>query len=146
MNFEYIISRFDDLTNIQLYQLLYLREQVFNIEQQINCPDLDNLDLNAKHILVYDDQTLVGYARIYKKEAKVGKIGRVVVQANYRGMGLASKIVCMAIEELKVMGMDSILIRGQSHLVKLYCRCGFEIITEPFIYEGIEHLDFERKL
>jgi ElaA protein len=146
MNLTYKISKFDELSNIELYRILYLREQVFNIEQNLNCPDLDNLDMEATHITAYNDQQLSGYCRIYEVEKWVGKIGRVVVCPKFRGNGLASKIVNMAVEELKTQNMNEILIRGQSHLVKLYERCGFEVISKPFMYEGIVHLDFAKRL
>ncbi len=145
-NYKFLVLTFEELTTIQLYEILYLREQVFNVEQDINSSDLDKIDYRSTHVMIMKDEELVGYCRLYEVNDLQAKIGRVVVHKNYRGQKLATKLVSIALEELKGLGYTEVLVRGQAHLVKLYCNCGFEVISEVFQYEGIPHLDFSRKL
>ena len=46
----FITKAFNELTNIELYQLLQLRAEVFIVEQ--NCPYLDLDDKEKKNILI----------------------------------------------------------------------------------------------
>ncbi|MGL4758582.1 MAG: GNAT family N-acetyltransferase [Patescibacteria group bacterium] len=143
---EFSVLDFEELTSHQLYDILELREKVFNIEQNINCPDLDGIDRNARHVLGYHNKVLVAYCRVYNMEEQTGKIGRVVVKQECRGQKLATKLVLIATKDIKAKGVSSILIRGQSHLIDLYKSCGFQVVTDPFDYEGIPHVDFRRNV
>lgn len=53
------IKHYNDLSKDELYRILQLRAIVFVVEQ--NCPyqDLDDLDQNAYHIMLHDENKLL---------------------------------------------------------------------------------------
>ena len=81
---------FNELSIIELYQLLQLRAEVFVVEQ--NCPylDLDDKDQKSFHVLGYHNGKLVAYTRLvpigvsYNVEPS---IGRVVTHPSVRSLG-----------------------------------------------------------
>lgn len=64
MKSEIVIKHFSELTTLELYELLHLRNQVFIVEQ--NCPyqDLDNKDQVSYHLMYYVNGQLAGYTRL----------------------------------------------------------------------------------
>ena len=67
MNFKQYHSywkSFSELSSIELYDLLNLRQQVFVEEQECAYIDADYSDQHSDHLLAYDGSQLVGYLRI----------------------------------------------------------------------------------
>ena len=64
------IKKFEELTNIELYNLLKLRVDVFVVEQ--NCPykELDDLDQNALHIWLEEENNIIAYLRILDRSVE----------------------------------------------------------------------------
>jgi len=56
MPFQYTTLSFQAFTPEQLYAYLQLRSEVFVVEQNCVYQDLDNLDQDSLHVLVYDAQ------------------------------------------------------------------------------------------
>lgn len=54
-----IIKRFDDLSTMELYKILQVREEVFVLEQNCVYKDLDDIDLNATHFYLEDRKSVV---------------------------------------------------------------------------------------
>ena len=64
MAIEWSLKKFDDLTPLELYKIIQLRNEVFVVEQ--NCPyqDADNKDLSSYHFMGWDNDKLVAYTRL----------------------------------------------------------------------------------
>lgn len=92
-----VVKRFNDLTNIELYEILKLRNEVFIVEQNCAYQDCDNKDFKSYHILSYDNENMVAYLRILEKGVSYDEvsIGRVLVRKNYRGEELLEEICFM---------------------------------------------------
>ena len=43
---EFFAKTFDELTTKELYEILKSRSQIFTIEQNIHCQDMDDIDYN----------------------------------------------------------------------------------------------------
>ena len=88
------LCRFAELSVDALYALLRLRDQVFVVEQDSVYGDVDNLDPLAWHVQgLAASGALLAYARVLPpgvKDAQAVCIGRVVVAAAARGLGLGS--------------------------------------------------------
>jgi ElaA protein len=96
---QILISNIDSLTGRQVYDVCRLRQDVFTIEQNIRVPELDDTDLVATHILLYEDDILASYARVYKDDNEVHiKIGRVVTAKTFRGKSLGSDVIRQSIQ------------------------------------------------
>ena len=142
---EKFIRSFNQLTTIQLYDLLKLRQDVFIIEQNCIYQDLDGYDTNASHFLIYENNELVAYSRIFSPDVKYKgetSIGRIIVANNKRG-GILGKIL---IEEsiqycLSNYPGKTIRIEAQAKLKNYYSNLGFLEDSDVYIVDGIEHLE-----
>lgn len=131
---------FSELTPEALYQILRLREQVFQLEQQCIYPDLDNVDQRATHMMGLHDGDLTAYARLYEKENNL-MIGRVVTATAARGQGLGRELIRQCLQYFKQHHTGrTIKISAQHHLQNFYQSFGFIAIGDPYDEDGIPHI------
>ncbi len=121
---------------------LALRRRVFIEEQGVSEADeVDGLDPVALHLLAMQDATPVGTARILLDGA-VGKIGRVCVLEEARGLGLGAALIRAAVAELRAMpGVAKAKLGAQVHALGFYERLGFEPVGPVYMDAGIPHRD-----
>ncbi|HAS62124.1 MAG TPA: GNAT family N-acetyltransferase [Vibrio sp.] len=141
---------FTQLTNIELYQLLKLRVDVFVVEQTCPYPELDGNDMfdGVYHLLGYQGETLVACARLLKKGITYpcASIGRVATLQTARGGGLGHKLLNQAINECdRLWPGESIEIGAQEHLTAFYQQHGFIQTSEMYLEDGIPHIDMLRE-
>ncbi len=135
---------FNQLNTLQLYQMMMLREEVFVVEQ--NCPyqDADGKDLQAEHVMAYQDTELVAYARIYTSEPLSAHIGRVVTKASARSKGLGQQLMQQAISQCQQHWPNATIhISAQRYLEDFYQGLGFVICSEPYLEDNIPHIGME---
>jgi ElaA protein len=143
---EIRIIPFDDLSTIELYQLLQLRSEVFVVEQNCVYQDIDNFDLDAIHVLALDGTKVVAYARLLKGGTRFSKasIGRVVVHADYRGNGVARHLMQTSIQAIfSQWNASAIHISAQQYLERFYQSLGFITHEEPYLEDGIPHVGMD---
>ena len=58
-------KRFDELNTKELYDILALRAEVFVVEQECAYQDVDGKDQKAIHIIGWDNDEIVAYARAF---------------------------------------------------------------------------------
>jgi len=141
MNWE--IANFDDLTTRELYTVMRLRQDVFVLEQNCVYRDLDGLDLDAVHILCWEDGVLLAYLRCLQPGASYpqSSIGRIVVSPLARGRDLGRDLVERGIAYNREAWPDSdIRIGAQAYLKKFYTELGFITDGAPYMEDGIEHI------
>lgn len=139
---NWIIKRFDDLTPVEVYDMIKLRLEVFIGEQGCSYEDLDDRDKQAYHMFLYDKENIIAYCRILDVGVAYEEmsIGRVCVHKNYRNQGIAKSMMLEALEFVKKqVSHPTIKISAQSYIIPFYESVGFEIISEPYLEEGIEH-------
>ncbi|AMR32815.1 GNAT family acetyltransferase [Mucilaginibacter sp. PAMC 26640] len=140
----FILKTFEDLSVHELYQVLRLRSEIFVIEQQCIYLDADNKDQKCHHLLFFDDGRLAAYTRLVPAGVSFVEIsiGRVVVGADFRGKGLARKLMEESIKQAyRVFGTQPIRIGAQFYLKEFYASLGFEQQTEVYLEDDIEHID-----
>lgn len=150
MNLTWYYKSFKDLTNIELYQILQLRNEVFIVEQ--NCPfqDLDDKDFRCFHLMGFDTETqkILAYTRIVPAGVSYpeASIGRVVTSPLARGGGVGRILMQKSIELLEeIYGGVSIKIGAQLYLKKFYESFGFQQGGDVYLEDGIEHILMDRK-
>ncbi len=135
---------FEQLTALELYQLLKLRQDVFVLEQTCLYPDIDGEDVNHKHLLSYDQNNLVGYLRVIPPEFHQSgnlAIGRVVTSDSYRGLGVGRLLMEKAIEYcLEQYPKQDIVVSAQHHLEHFYQSLNFNTTSEVYLEDGIPHV------
>ncbi|NOT50444.1 MAG: GNAT family N-acetyltransferase [Chitinophagaceae bacterium] len=140
---SWVIKKFHDLTVDELYAILQLRNEVFAIEQNCVYPDLDDKDQPSHHLMCWQNEILVAYARIIPPGIvyKEPSIGRIVTSAGVRRTGVGKELVHRSIELIeKLYSKTSIRISAQVYLVKFYTDFGFQTIGDSYIEDSIEHI------
>jgi len=124
-----------------------LRRVVFIDEQGVSEADeVDGLDGRAIHLLAWDEACPVGTARLLVKGA-TGKIGRVCVLPEARGLGLGAALIDAALEVLRDQpGVAEAYLGAQSHATEFYTKLGFAVEGEEFMDAGIPHRHMRRTL
>lgn len=144
---EIEVKSFDELSTKQLYELLQLRNEVFVVEQDCVYQDIDGKDDRALHIMGWEDDKLVAYARCFQTGDYFDKasIGRVLVRENYRKLGYGHAITKASIQAVKTnYKAESIKISAQTYLVIFYESHGFKTTGERYLEDGIPHIAMVR--
>jgi predicted GNAT family N-acyltransferase len=121
-----------------------VREMVFIAEQHVPLYiEWDEYDQDAIHLLALDYAgQAIGCARILKK----GRIGRMAVMPDWRGIGLGLALLDEAIKICKSLGMQTVAISSQTHAIKFYEKAGFIVTSEAYIDANIWHVDMQRTI
>lgn len=147
MRTNYFIKTFNELTNIELYQILQLRSEVFVVEQNCVFQDIDNKDQESYHHFCLADGILAGYTRLLPAGLSYNEIsiGRVVTAPAFRGTGLGKELMQKSIAACeKLFDETTIRIGAQRHLSKFYNSIGFIESGEPYDEDGILHIEMIR--
>ncbi|NVJ85626.1 MAG: GNAT family N-acetyltransferase [Algoriphagus sp.] len=149
MNLSHRLKAFYELTLDELYNLLRLRSEVFVVEQDCVFLDQDNKDQKCHHLLLYQEQDLVGYCRIvpaglsYEEVA----IGRVVTAPSVRRKGFGRKVMELGIEACQELyGPCAIRLGAQTYALGFYESLGFQSEGDVYDEDGIEHIEMVRRI
>lgn len=137
------IKNFEELTSLQIYDILQLRAEVFVVEQNCVYQDIDGKDNKAKHILMYKDTKLIGYARLFKPKDyfKNASIGRVIIKETERKKGYAHRLMKIGISTIKeAFDTSKITLSAQLYLQKFYESHGFKKVSEVYLEDGLPHI------
>lgn len=135
------ILTFDELSTGELYDALYLRAKVFVEEQECPYLDLDYVDQQCLHCMLYEKGELMAYARVIPPGIQHGAvgIGRVVTARPRKGYG--SRIFSAAMRAATdIFNANRIEISSQSYIQHFYERFGFRTVSEEFILEFRPHV------
>jgi ElaA protein len=137
---------FEALGVHELQAIHRARQQVFVVEQACAFLDADDLDEAALHLAAWQPAARepVAYARILAPGAKYpeASIGRVLTTAPGRGHGLGRELVTRAVAPARATWPGCpIRIGAQSRLAAFYREFGFVAVGEPYVEDGIEHVE-----
>ncbi|UGA53827.1 GNAT family N-acetyltransferase [Vibrio sp. VB16] len=108
-----------------------IRHQVFVVEQDIPQElDHDGLDNMSNHALVTADDLLVATARLSVDDVGHAVLARVAVIEQYRGSGVASKVVDALISYAGQCGCISIEMHAHEYLRRYYEKFGFTYVRK----------------
>ena len=141
--------RLDELTTAQLYAVLSAREAVFVLEQNCAYQELDGLDLEAMHLIAWDGESheVAAYLRVLAPGIKYAEpaIGRVLTSQKFRNQGLGRTLVSTGLTHVeKTYPGHAVRISAQAHLEQFYRSLGFEVTSEPYLEDGIPHVEMLR--
>lgn len=142
---DWFLKEFDELSLDELYEILKLRAEVFVVEQDCVYNDLDDKDQMAMHLFLKDGGEIIAVSRILPENVAFEDmaIGRVIVKKEYRGHGIAKKIMQKAIDYIiKDLKNDKIRLSGQAYLVRFYEDLGFKKVSDVYLEDGIDHFEF----
>ena len=145
---NFIWHDFNSISKDELYDVLSLRQRVFIIEQDCFYEDLDYSDQDANHLLLYEDNKLIAYSRVFPPGIKydAASIGRIVTDLDYRGKGYGKIITQESIQFLKNnFPKSDISISAQYRLVDFYENLGFEREGKIYLEDDIDHIKMTLK-
>jgi ElaA protein len=143
--FIWQIATFNELTNLQLYKILQLRNAIFVVEQDCIYQDADDKDEVSKHICCWHQNELAAYCRILPAGLSYDNspsIGRVMVNQHFRRTGLGVQLMQKAIKyTIKNYSTTTITISAQLYLLQFYTSLGFIPIGEEYLEDNIPHIE-----
>ncbi|WP_342645635.1 GNAT family N-acetyltransferase [Mucilaginibacter sp. CSA2-8R] len=147
INYIQRCKAFYDLTNIELYAILRLRNEVFVVEQNCAFQDADNKDQKCYHLMLWQDSMLAAYARLVPAglSYKEVSIGRIITSSAVRGTGTGSILMQHALEECqRLFGNTPIRIGAQVYAQPFYAKFGFKAEGDIYDEDGIPHVEMVR--
>ena len=140
---ELNVKSFSELTTGELYEILKSRAEIFLLEQNIICQDLDDMDRESLHCFFVDKNRVVAYLRAFKTDSETVKIGRVLTLEHKSGLG--SKLMNNSLEAIKNhFGVEKLCVHAQKQAVGFYEKMGFSIVSDEHTEERLPHLTMER--
>lgn len=145
MNF--IAKNFGELSLLELYEILRVRSQIFILEQNMHCQDMDGIDFEARHFFLEEKGKVLAYLRtFYTDDSKsIVKIGRVLSITH--GVGLGADIMKRAIADIKKnMKCQKLCLNSQKSAIGFYEKIGFKTVSDEFLEEGVIHLKMQLEI
>lgn len=140
--------RYHELGLDDLYDALALRCRVFVVEQGPYL-DPDGLDRHAAHLLGRDPVgVLQAYLRVVDPGLKYPEpsIGRVITSPERRGMGAGRALMEQGVAWCEATWPgQGIRISAQAHLRAFYGSLGFDPVGQPYLEDGILHVEMFRR-
>ncbi len=129
--------------NLHRETLLSIRGKVF-IEEQ-NVPEeieRDDKDDTATHFLLTHNTVALACGRMLPD----GKVGRLAVLKEHRGIGLGRLLLNYIINHARLQGMNRLYLHAQAHAANFYLDAGFFHFGEPFEEAGIPHVAMDLEI
>ena len=127
-----------------------LRIEVFVREQKVPMElELDEKDHNENtvHIGYFDNNKLIGVARLIDLDKDIIHIGRVAIDKDYRGKGIGREIIigCETIAKDILKREVIIELSAQIQAEKFYKSLGYNRVNDRiYLDAGIEHVDMKK--
>ena len=139
---DLIVKSFSELSLEELYEIIKSRSEIFLLEQNIVCQDLDDVDYTSLHCFFYDGKRVTAYLRAFALDNDTVTIGRVLTLEHRKGLG--SELMKKSIEEIqKHFQCKKISLHAQKQAVEFYEKLGFYITSDEFLEEGVIHITME---
>lgn len=150
MKLNWILKKFEALTPYELYDIMWLRNEVFVVEQNCVYQDADYKDQKGWHLMGVDEGgKLMAYVRLLPPGVSYEEpsIGRVLTNPAVRGTGVGRLLMQKAIELCnELFGDVSIKIGAQYYLLNFYSSLGFVQTSAIYLEDDIEHVEMIRKI
>ena len=129
-----------------------LRIEVFVKEQKVpmelEFDEKDNSE-NTVHIGFFDNNKLIGVARLIDLDKDVIHIGRVVIDKEYRGQGIGRELIigCENIAQQILKRKIIIELSAQIQSENFYKSLGYNRVNNKiYLDAGIEHVDMRKEI
>lgn len=107
--------------------------------------DRDGRDPESVHVVAIAGERVVGTCRLLF-QGPLARLGRLVVEPELRGRGLARAILREADRVAVDAGAGRIALHAQTYALSLYREQGYAERGARFTEEGIEHVAMEKEL
>ena len=129
-----------EIYNKPCHKAMEIRKKVF-IEEQGFSYDRDKTDDIAYHIVLFEEENVIGTCRVFKgEENDVFILGRLAVEKNSRGKGYGGMIVKRAVEYVKEIKGKALILHSQLAAKDFYKKQGFREFSEVDFEENCPHI------
>lgn len=125
---------------------VFVEEQKVPIELEFD--EKDNSE-NTVHIGFFDNNKLIGVARLIDLDKDVIHIGRVVIDKEYRGKGIGRELIigCENIAQQILKRKIIIELSAQIQSENFYKSLGYNRVNNKiYLDAGIEHVDMRKEI
>jgi len=131
------IRGYAELTRDELYEILWLRCEVFVVGREITAaPEIDGRDPECFHAMARDEMELVGTARI-DVERDPAKVGRVATARDRQREGIGTALM-EAVQQW--LGDRPAELHAQKYLEEWYEALGWARVGDEFTEAEIPHV------
>jgi len=131
----------------QLRDAYSIRKKVFVEEQHVPIEiEIDEHENSSTHFVLYDNKDQPAGAGRFRIVNGKGKVERICVLPDYRGMGAGIEIMQKIEEYAKGLPIDELVLSSQSYAIPFYERLGYTTISEEFLDAGIPHRTMKKTL
>ena len=119
---------------------------MFSGEQGVSiAADRDGRDGESTHLVAIEEGSVIGTCRLLFR-GNVARLGRLAVDPDRRGEGVAAALLALADRVAREQGANSISLHAQTYARRLYLDAGYEERGPEFVEEGIEHVAMGKRL
>ena len=125
---------------------VFVKEQ--NVPMELEIDEKDN-SKNTVHIGFFDNNKLIGVARLIDLDKDVIHIGRVVIDKEYRGQGIGRELIigCENIAQQILKRKIIIELSAQIQAENFYKSLGYNRVNDTiYLDAGIEHVDMMKEI
>ncbi|MBR5155969.1 MAG: GNAT family N-acetyltransferase [Clostridia bacterium] len=140
-----MVKKFSELSVNELYEILKSRAEIFLLEQNIICQDMDDKDRDSIHCFFANGNRVVAYLRAFYSGKDTVTIGRVLTLVH--GQGLGSELMRKGIDEIKKrFTVNKICVHSQKQAENFYKKIGFNTVSGEYLEEGVVHINMEMQI
>lgn len=136
---------FKDLSVDEYFEIIYLRTEIFVVEQDCPYQEVDEKDRQSFHLFGRTENgKLIAVTRVLPKGVsyKEISIGRVALKKDYRGKGIADELMLETFKFIESeFGKQVIRISAQEYLLNYYSKHGFNQVGEGYLEDNIPHIE-----
>ena len=119
---------------------------MFSGEQGVSiAADRDGRDDESTHLVAIEHERVIGTCRLLFR-GNVARLGRLAVDPDRRGHGIAAALLELADSVALERGARSIALHAQTYARRLYLDAGYEERGPEFVEGGIEHVAMGKRL
>ena len=125
---------------------VFVKEQKVPIELELD--EKDNSE-HTVHIGYFNDNKLIGVARLIDLDKDIIHIGRVVIDKEYRGQGIGRELIigCENIAQQILKRKIIIELSAQIQAENFYKSLGYNRVNDIiYLDAGIEHVDMMKEI
>jgi predicted GNAT family N-acyltransferase len=121
---------------------VFVDEQGFSRELEI-----DDLDNESWHLVAYDDHNQpLATARLHEDHPHIWHVQRVATHKIARGRGLGRALFAHIASLAPEHGITQLTLGAQQSAQGFYEKLGFSVQGEPFLEEGVPHIEMIKNL
>ncbi len=139
-----VVPAEDEVLRAQGYAL---RHAVFVVEQGVpEALERDAHDEGALHLVALEGDRCVGTGRLVRQAGGVGRVGRMAVEARFRGRGVGGLVLAGLEARAKAEGLSELELHAQLYVERFYLRRGYARVGDPFVEAGIDHVAMRKRI